>query len=316
MKIFTLRPNENWICDTIANEFDQFIGQVSTRNAYESDVVWLLADFCWNQIPYEMLKKKKVVVTCHHYVPSKFDVNVQRDFKRRDEIVDLYHVPNERTKEFIQQYTKKPIIMIPYWINLDFWKLPKNVHEDNLRSIVRNKLNLPHDKFLIASFQRDTEGSGISQGIYLPKIEKGPDTFCDLVEYDHQTSENVEVLLGGWRRQYVISRLEKMNIKYHYFELPTKETIRDMYIVSSLYVVGSRYEGGPQAILEAAALKTPIISTPVGLAEQVLHPSSINRDLTQCIVNNEMIEYAYNNIVENFDIKKVIPQYLKMFEEI
>jgi len=308
MKIFTLRPNEDWICDRIANEFDQFIGQQSTRNAYEADIVWLLADFCWNQIPYEMLQKKKVVVTCHHIVPSKFDLNAQNDFRLRDKIVDVYHVPNERTKEFIQQYTKKPIVMLPYWIDTNFWTKNKS------RNQARQELGLPLDKTLIASFQRDTEGIGISQGIYLPKIEKGPDIFCDFVEYDQQTSGNVEVLLGGWRRQYIINRLEKMNIKYHYFELPTIEKIRDMYIASSIYVVGSRYEGGPQAVLEASALKTPIISTPVGCAEQVLYPSSINRDLTQCIVNNEIIDYNYNNVVENFDIKKVIPRYLEMFK--
>ena len=33
--------------------------------------------------------------------------------------------------------------------------------------------------------------------------------------------ENVEVVLDGWRRQYIMNRLERFGIKYHYFELPS-----------------------------------------------------------------------------------------------
>jgi hypothetical protein len=42
-----------------------------------------------------------------------------------------------------------------------------------------------------------------------------------------------------------------------------------------LYIVSSRFEGGPQSIMECAVTKTPIISTDVGVASaKYLAPDS------------------------------------------
>lgn len=310
-KIFTLRPNESWICDTIAQQFDQFIDERSTNNPYEADIIWCLSDWCWDQLPYDLLSKKKVVTTCHHYVPEKFTLSEQNNFKCRDAITDIYHVYNERTLQFIRQFTNKPIKLLPYWVDTTFW------NRNNTKQTLRKQLNLSQDTFIVMSAQRDTEGSGISQGIYLPKYEKGPDVFCDYVEYLNSQRQNLLILLGGWRRQYVINRLQQKNIKNVYIERSSLETIKNMYIASDLYVVGSRHEGGPQAILEAAALRTPIISTPVGVAEQILHKDNINVDLQKCLYGfDQHVEYAYNNIKTKFDKNIVIPQYVDFFEQL
>ena len=53
------------------------------------------------------------------------------------------------------------------------------------------------------------------------------------------------------------------------------QELNELYNCLDLYIVSSRYEGGPQAILECAASKTPILSTKVGVAPEVLHPESI-----------------------------------------
>ena len=81
--------------------------------------------------------------------------------------------------------------------------------------------------------------------------------------------------MAGWRRQYVIQRLEKAGIHYEYFELPSFDVINDLYNCLDLYVVAARYEGGPQAIVECAANGTPIISTDVGLSSEILSSASI-----------------------------------------
>ena len=39
------------------------------------------------------------------------------------------------------------------------------------------------------------------------------------------------------------------------------ETLNELYNILDLYIVASRIEGGPQAILECAVTKTPVIST-------------------------------------------------------
>ena len=168
MKVFVLAPREDWICDRLAKEwYENFIDH-STKNIYECDVIWLLAGWCWNHIPIDLLKSKKVIVTEHHIVPEKFTQQKFDNFKTRDQFVDCYHVPNSKTESFLKQLTNKKIEVISYWLNDKLWT-PID------KRIARKKLNLSDSKFYVGSFQRDTEGTDLKT----PKLEKGPDLFCD-----------------------------------------------------------------------------------------------------------------------------------------
>ena len=51
------------------------------------------------------------------------------------------------------------------------------------------------------------------------------------------------------------------------------EEINELYNILNLYIVASRYEGGPQSILECSLTRTPIISTDVGIASEILSPN-------------------------------------------
>ena len=51
--------------------------------------------------------------------------------------------------------------------------------------------------------------------------------------------------------------------------------LNELYNCLDLYIVTSRIEGGPQAILECGITKTPIISTDVGVASEILAKESI-----------------------------------------
>ena len=53
------------------------------------------------------------------------------------------------------------------------------------------------------------------------------------------------------------------------------KTLNKLYNTLDLYLVTSRYEGGPQAILECGITRTPILSTRVGIAPEILHEKSI-----------------------------------------
>jgi glycosyltransferase involved in cell wall biosynthesis len=119
-------------------------------------------------------------------------------------------------------------------------------------------------------------------------------------------------LLGGWRRGYVINRLKKSNIPYTFLEKADLKTLRKMYNSCDLYVVGSRYEGGPQAIYEAAACKVPIVSSDVGTASQVLVDNciiDIEKDLYYPTEND--VNYNFIN-VQNFSIFNHAKVYEKM----
>lgn len=309
MKVYTLPPNEDWIVDRMCNEFITHNQSFVATNPGDADVLWLLADWAWNKIPLDILQKKKVITTCHHYVPSKFGLNERNDFLIRDSITDEYHCFNERTKDFISKLTNKPINIIPYWINLDYWKRPEGEYR-SVKLNARRSLSIPEDAYIISSFQRDTEGKDLIS----PKLEKGPDLFCDAVEQLYSTHQykNLHVLLGGWRRQYIINRLNKAKIPYIYKELPSLDIIKQMYIASDLYIVSARFEGGPQSLLEAPALQVPTISRPVGIAEQILAKRSIHDDVTKALPN---IEAAYKNVLK-LDMNVIFPQYVELFERI
>tara|TARA_Y100000310_G_scaffold140279_1_gene139638 strand:+ start:3899 stop:4819 length:921 start_codon:yes stop_codon:yes gene_type:complete len=303
MKIFLLAPNENWILDRIAKEFKQFRPGILTDSIHECDVVWLLSAWMWKKIPLELLREKKVVATIHHVVPEKFSKEALRDFLMRDNFVNEYHVPCVKTKEFISKITSKPINVIENWYNSDLWYPTE-------KNSAREALGISKDAYVVGSFQRDTEGSDLKS----PKLEKGPDLFVEAVKKIEK--ENLLVLLGGWRRQYVINRLEKEAIQYKYLELAPIDELRNMYAASDLYIVSSRYEGGPGAILEAAAMKIPIISRDVGMATAILHEN--------CIVDvpNELyfplksdVEWCYNN-VQQFEIKSLINKYIDVFSNV
>ena len=238
----------------------------------------------------------------HHIDPEKFNLG---EFKARDEITDVYNVPSLKTKEFIESFTKKHIEYIPNWIDLDkFQPLDKEV--------CRKELGLSNDKIIIGSFQRDTEGSDLKK----PKLSKGPDRFCDFVENVFSKGFDVHVLLGGWRRQYVMNRLDKAGISYTYYEMADAEKLNKMYCSLSLYVVASRNEGGPAAIAECSALKVPIISSDVGIASEILNEKSIVdfNDVDNIKFDSD-VEYNYES-VQYFDLKILAPKLFKLMKDL
>lgn len=303
MKVFLLPPQENWICDRIVKEWHDYMPSISTWSVQEADILWLQAGWCWNHLDQDTLQRKKVVLTEHHIVPEKFGPDEKKVFEYRDHFVDAYHVPNDFTKNFIRSMTQKPIHVIGYWYDPRVW-----FSED--KSECRKTLGLEENAFIVGSFQRDTEGGNSGK----PKLEKGPDLFCDYLE--RMNRGDLHVLLGGWRREFVIERLKMSNISYTFLEKVDLETVRKMYNACDLYAVTSRYEGGPQALYEAAACKVPIISSNVGTASQVLAQN--------CIINVQKDLYyptesdvadTFNN-VQQFNIVTHAKNYEKMLREV
>ena len=60
-------------------------------------------------------------------------------------------------------------------------------------------------------------------------------------------------------------------------------TLNDLYQAVDLTLLTSRWEGGPYAILEAAGTRCKVLSTRVGLAEDVLEPESLFDDIPAAI---------------------------------
>jgi glycosyltransferase involved in cell wall biosynthesis len=290
MRVFCLAPNENWIVDRFCDEFERANPDIVTRYPMQADVIWLVADWCADQLPDILLSKKKVVASVHHVVPEKFDKQ-KALYERLAKHVDVWHVPCQSTADFVRSQidSKKPIVVLPFWANQKIW-----FEKREETSKMKTSFAIPADRFVVSSFQRDTEGHDLVS----PKLEKGPDLFCDAVEALQKQKGNVHVLLGGWRRQYVINRLSKtIGVdRIRYVELPDQATVLDMYAATDLYIVAARCEGGPQAIVECALTKTPIVSTNVGVASYILSPEAIGDVGSDLTVLKPNVDAAFHNV--------------------
>ena len=96
-----------------------------------------------------------------------------------------------------------------------------------------------------------------------------------IVKHLNKIKPNLSVVLTGKRRNYIINELRKEKINFTYFEMVDISKLNELYNLLDLYIVSSRVEGGPQAIVECGITKTPIISTNVGIADDILSKKSI-----------------------------------------
>ena len=304
MQIYLNSPKENWIIDRIKEEWAQYNQKHNSKKPKTADIFWIIAPWTWKKIKIKDLENKKIVCSIYHIDENKLDNAQLNEFQKRDANVDFYHVISEKTKTQVSSLTDKPIQSIPFWVNQNIWFEIENKYD------LKKKYGIDKDTYCIGSFQRDTEGSDLIS----PKLSKGPDRFIQIVEGLREKHENIQVILTGKRRNYVITELKKRNIDFKYFEMVDFSKINELYNLLDLYVVSSRFEGGPQSILECAVTKTPIISTDVGIAKEILSSSSIY-NMENFLDAKTDVEYAYKN-VEKFLIPQGIDNFNNYFKSL
>jgi len=153
----------------------------------------------------------------------------------------------------------KKVFRIPIGINLEYfsWSTPERRRE------VREKLGIPLSCVVIGSFQKD--GNGWGAGLE-PKLIKGPDIFLKTVEILKPQIPELFVLLTGPARGYVKNGLKKIGVPYLHRFLEDYTEIGHYFNALDLYIISSREEGGPKAVLESMASGIPIVTTRVGQA--------------------------------------------------
>ena len=304
MKIFINNAKENWVVDRFIDEWNTYNFKQTKQPYVGNDIIWLIAPWTWRKVPIVSLKKTKVLCTIHHIDEEKFDNSQYEEFKSRDNYVDHYHVISDKTYNQVKKLTSKPITKIPFWVNQNIWFQIEN------KKKLYEKYNLDNRGYFIGSFQRDTEGHDLIS----PKLSKGPDRFIEIIKHIYLEKENLNIILAGKRRNYIIEQLKKEKIPFHYFEMASFSEINELYNILDLYIVSSRYEGGPAAIMECGLSKTPLISTDVGIASEILDPVSIfDMDNFQNATPN--IDFAYEN-VERYRIPYGFKQFNSLLDKI
>ncbi|MGQ4876410.1 MAG: glycosyltransferase family 4 protein [Promethearchaeia archaeon] len=178
--------------------------------------------------------------------------------------IDIIHTSNNITKNLLIKYgfNENKLVVIPLGIDLNHF----NRYNNDIRIKLRDKYNIPKDKFIIGSFVKDGKGWGEGN---IPKWEKGADIFCKVISKLNKKYD-IHVFLTGPARGYVKNQLKKNNIPFTHVFLKNYFDIVECYNILDLYLITSRAEGGPKGALEAMACGVPLISTKVGMIPEII----------------------------------------------
>lgn len=258
----------------------------------------------------------RTVVTVYHIVPG--DERINRIIKGIESI-DYIHTTNRFVLNTLlgKGVPGDKIRIIPSGVDLNMFKPTSDEQKYGLRW----KLGIPDDAIVIGSFQKD--GNGWGEGME-PKLIKAPDVFIKVVERLQRAGGNIHVLLLGAARGYVKRGLDAAGVPYTHIYEPNFLNMYKYYQLLDMYIVASRIEGVPKAILESMASRVPIISTKVGMAEELIidgetgyltEVDDIDALFTKAqniieypMKTQSMVSYAYR-IVENYSWEKVGRQY-------
>ena len=245
-------------------------------------------------------KKNKYIVSFFHGKPSDgYEVkrHIDEFISSKDYLFKVITASSIVKKRLLDWgFSKEKIYQIPIGVDTNLFTPPN----DNTKFLIREKLGFKPNEFIVGSFQKD--GMGWGQG-NIPKYIKGPDLLVQTLELIAKNLP-ISVLLTGPARGYVKNELSKRNIKFKHIYLDSYLDIVNYYNALDLYIVSSREEGGPKAIVESMARGVPIVSTDVGMARDFI-TDNLNGGLA---LNFDPYELAQKsiNILINKNKKELI----------
>jgi glycosyltransferase involved in cell wall biosynthesis len=211
------------------------------------------------ETPVEIHASNKVIVTWFHIKPD--DPRVRTLVETQKSVHRIHTSCLSTKKQLIESgIDEKKIVVIPLGVDTQIFRPPTQQEHTALRS----KLGIPENAFVIGSFQKDGEGWGEGMN---PKHIKGPDILIETLATLKDL--NLFVILTGPSRGYVKKELDRLDIPYHHEHLSSINDVANMYRVLDLYLITSRIEGGPKAILESWASGVPVVSTRVGMVPDI-----------------------------------------------
>lgn len=296
-----------WAIDMIRDDISSALQRLKinqTKNFLKADIIH---NIWWNRIldlKYIHLRQKKnIILTAVNYIDLEDENYFMKErFYRVNPITTAWISPSTKQKRILEKHHKN-VFFIPYYLNYDLFNYTKYINKKNE---ILAKFKIPKElvegKVIIGSFQRDTVGNDLSK----PKWQKGPELMINLLK--NLPKDKYILLLASSRRHYVINECKKHGIPYYFLGKETNSDdidinnlplskIPDLYSITDLYLVTSKSEGGPKAILEATAMKTFIFSTDVGLASDFLNPENVFTDTNK-------YKKAVSDFVNNFDLIK------------
>jgi glycosyltransferase involved in cell wall biosynthesis len=302
-KIILKSDNANWVIEEIAHEIKKTFSRekkfkfinFNFFNFFFTENIFLLNKYDLIKIP--KFFSKKIYLYLFHLDESISNKKILLRLSS-DKMIKKIFVSNNKLRIFLLKHNINPQIIDIIPIPIDLSKFDyKNIKK---KFFIKKKFGLPNDRWLIGSFQKD--GVGWGDGLK-PKFIKGPDILINsLIEINK--FHKIFVVLSGPSRGYVINELKKNNIPYKHFYFKNYADLLELYFTLDLYIISSRLEGGPRAVLESMASDTPLISTKVGQAEDIVN--SDNGFLVEVDDYKSIANIANDIFNKKINISKII----------
>ena len=260
---------------------------------FVESVVHFGSQYMWLNWEKYMSKDNQFITSFFHGKPEdgeevKIHINsFLESVERLEKVVTASSLIEQRLLKW--GVPKKKLLKIPLGVNTSQFNLPLNAQKKS----IRNALGISKHHIVIGSFQKD--GSGWEDGLN-PKFIKGPDLFVSTLKLLLKRGYPVYALLTGPARGYVKKELEKCGIPYFHTYPKNHNDLISLYHALDIYLITSREEGGPMGLLESIACGTPVASTNVGMASDIIIDKVTGVLADQIEVENiaKKVEYLIN----------------------
>ena len=254
-------------------------GRIREAPAASADIIH--APFWQNLAMVEPGILERAFVIAHADNPPFFYVK-QSEFARGQTWVDLWVARSTQALEQFQSLCL-PAVHIPYTID------PGLFFPIEDKKALHREFGIPENAYVIANFHRDTEGADLKT----PKFQKAPEMMVEILKRVRDEGVPFHVLLAGPRRHWIREALERENIPFTFIgkkgiagddfgkNILSRAKLNKLYNAADLHLVPSRWEGGPQSAMEAAACRLKQLCPPIGVARDILEPASLFESAAQ-----------------------------------
>ncbi len=300
--------NANWAIKTFGNNIKREIdiikpGILEVNNNPSkiiNKIVHFGSQYMWLNWCEHMSKDSYFISTFFHGKPSDgYEIKIHcnqflKSIPRLSKVITASTIVENRLLDWGVSSDK--IIKIPLGVNTNKFIPANKSKKDN----IRNLLGIPRNSILIGSFQKD--GTGWGEGLK-PKLIKGPDIFVETLKILCKKGLPIYALLTGPARGYVKKELKKNNIPFYHSFVKNLDELVPLYQALDIYLITSREEGGPLGLIESMSCGIPVVTTRVGMSEDVIS-KNIPGEISDTFDPKELA-YKIEKTIDSFSKNKI-----------
>lgn len=295
--------SKNWVLNEIAKEYQDLFFKltqnvsISEKNIFLSKKINLFIMSKYTALDNLKNYNNKIYFPYFHGV-SKDEISNFKNIeiiKKNLNRISKIQITNSLVENFFleNKIPRDKFQIIPITIDIKKFENFENLDSKSLKE----NFGIPLDKFVIGSFQKDGDGWGA--GNY-PKLIKGPDIFVKTIKILKDLIPELFILLSGPSRGYVKNELKKINVPFKHINFDNYNDALKLYKCINVYVITSREEGGPRAIMESFASKTPLVTTNVGQAIDLVE-NNFNGFKSEKVNEEYLAELIFSKVYKKVD---------------